>query len=95
MQRSELQLIAAALRKRWDIPEEYRDAMVRRIVKIIADPASKNRDVIAASRVLVAAEGQNQTDERLESELMNLRERFIEAATAVGLGNPARRLAND
>ena len=51
------------MEQRWPIKQEYREALIKRLIRIIADPASKPREVTAASRALLAAEGQNQADE--------------------------------
>ncbi len=48
---------------RWPIKPEYREAMVKRLVRIIADPSSTTKEVTDASRALLAAERQNQADE--------------------------------
>ena len=54
---------AKAIIQRWPIKQEYRQAIIARLVKIVADPKSSPREVTAASKALLAAEGQNQTDE--------------------------------
>ena len=58
-------MIARALTQRWEIKPEYRDALIRRLIKIIADPSSSPREVTAASKALIAAEAQNQADDRI------------------------------
>lgn len=52
-----------ALRERWPIKQEYREAIIKRLIRIIADPASSAREVASASRALLAAEAQNQQDQ--------------------------------
>lgn len=49
--------------KRWPTKPEYRDAMVRRLVGIIASPRTTKRDMVTASRILIAAEAQNAYDD--------------------------------
>lgn len=56
-------MIQRAFESRWDIRPEYRDVLVKRLVKIIADPNSSPREVTAASKALIAAEAQNQSDQ--------------------------------
>lgn len=56
-------LDARALTQRWPIKTEYRDAIVKRLMRVIADPNSSPREVTAASKALLAAEAQNQADE--------------------------------
>ena len=41
--------------------------MLQRVMRMIVEPSSSNRDVRAAMKLLLAAEAQNQTDERNES----------------------------
>lgn len=76
--RSDARLVARAIKERWNIPEEKRPAIVGRLLDIVGkthvtvmtktgpeeldDKADVN--AIAAARVLVAMEGQNQADEK-------------------------------
>jgi hypothetical protein len=54
---------ARAMEQRWPTKPEYRDALIKRNVKIILNPNSSERAVAAASKVIIAAEAQNQADE--------------------------------
>jgi hypothetical protein len=54
---------AKAMQQRWPIRDEYREAVIKRNVKIILNPNSSERAVAAASKVIIAAEAQNQADE--------------------------------
>ena len=54
---------ARAMEQRWPTKPEYREALIRRNMKIIADPKSTERAIVAASKVILAAEAQNQSDE--------------------------------
>ena len=56
-------MMAKALEQRWPISENARKAIVGRLLRIVADPNSSAREVTAASKALMAAEGQNQSDE--------------------------------
>ena len=56
-------MMAKALEQRWPISENARKAIVGRLLRIVADPHSSAREVTAASKALMAAEGQNQLDE--------------------------------
>ena len=60
----DIRMIERAMRERWPIPPEFREATIKRLVRIIADPNSSNREVTSASRALMAAEAQNQQDEQ-------------------------------
>lgn len=74
-------MIAKALEQRWPIKPEYRAALVRRLVQVIADPASSPREVTAASRALIAAEGQNLADEQHSDRMDEGRNRVFEFVT--------------
>jgi len=54
---------ARAMEQRWPIKPEYRDALIKRNMNIILNPKSTERAVAAASKVMLAAEQQNQLDE--------------------------------
>ena len=56
-------MMARAIEQRWPIKPEIREAIVRRLLRVIADPQSTPREVTAASRAILAAEAQNQSDE--------------------------------
>lgn len=58
-------LTERAIRDRWPIPEEVRAEAIMRMVEILVDPTTKKREKIAATRVLVAADGKNLEQIRL------------------------------
>lgn len=62
---SEDRMLQKAIKQRWPIPEKYKQAVIDRQVKIAISPDSTPREATSAARVLVAAEAQNQADERL------------------------------
>ena len=57
-------MMQKALEQRWPISPEYRDGIIRRMMRIIADPSSSKREATAACKALLAAEAQNQADEQ-------------------------------
>lgn len=59
----DIRLIQRAMEQRWPIKPEFREALVKRLVRIIASPESTPREVSAAARALLSAESQNQADE--------------------------------
>lgn len=91
--RADLRLWERAMNQRWPIKDQYRDAMIRRVVQIIADPSSTKREVATASRVLLAAEAQNQTDERAEDDTIEQGNRFLEIAAGLGITTSIERIA--
>ena len=52
-------MLERALRERWPIPDQYRDAIVTRQIRIAIDPSSSNREATSATRCLVSMEQQN------------------------------------
>jgi hypothetical protein len=60
-------MIAKAFEQRWPIKPEYREALIKRLMRIIADPTSSPREVTAASKALLAAETQNTEAENTNS----------------------------
>jgi hypothetical protein len=61
--RQDLKLYETGFRQQWSIPDEYRTILIKSMMRIITDPQSSNRDKIAASKVVLAANAQNQTDD--------------------------------
>tara|TARA_R110000823_G_scaffold303153_1_gene424487 strand:+ start:1473 stop:1802 length:330 start_codon:yes stop_codon:yes gene_type:complete len=55
--------MAKAIEQRWPISEEYRKAIISRMVRIAVDSKSSNREATAAAKAVMAAELQNQADE--------------------------------
>ena len=52
-----------AIKKRWNIPDKYKDALVNGQVQIAISPKSSNREKTSAFRAILSAESQNQADE--------------------------------
>jgi len=61
--RADLALVRRAIQARWNIPEHLRSLVPEAMAEILASPASEARDRIGAAKVVVAMEGQNQTDD--------------------------------
>lgn len=85
-------MIAQAANQRWNIKPEYKDALVRRLTSIIADPNSTTREVTAASRALIAAESQNQSDEQRDEQIDESRNRFLGIAERLGITTTIEQL---
>ena len=85
LSRGDMRLFEQASRNRWPISNEYRRAMIARLMQIIADPNSSKREVTSASRALIAAESQNQADQCYERESDADRNRFLAIAVNLGL----------
>lgn len=60
--KQDLRLLETAIKDRWPIPEQYREALVRRLLHIALDPASKEREVLSATRCLLYADRINLGD---------------------------------
>lgn len=85
MKRSEIKLLERAMRQRWDIKQEYKDAAVRRLMRIIANPSSSNREATAAIKALITAESQNQSDDNRDEQIDERRNRFLDIAKELGI----------
>ena len=66
-------MMAKAIEQRWPIKPEYREAIIRKLIQVVANPQSKPREITAAARALLAAEAQNQADEHkvIDGQLTN------------------------
>jgi len=56
-------MMRKAVTQRWPIPPEYREAIIKRAIRCVANPSSSEREANSASKLLLAAEAQNQADE--------------------------------
>ena len=56
-------LIERAVKNRWPIPEKYRDAIIKRQIRIAIDPKSSGREARAAARTIIAADKINLEEE--------------------------------
>jgi len=82
-----------AVKQRWPIPEKYKQAVIDRQVKIAISPSSSNREATSAARVLVAAEAQNQADDREEpvgGQHVHFHQHGSEVANGTGLHSTER-----
>jgi len=52
-----------AIKQRWPVADEWKDALIKRLVRIAIDPATSNREATSAIKAVLAAEAQNQQDE--------------------------------
>jgi hypothetical protein len=52
-------MLERALREQWPIPDEYREPIVKRQVKIAIDPDSSSREATSAARCIVSMQSQN------------------------------------
>ena len=74
-----------ALEQRWPIKPEYREALVRRLVRIIADPNSSAREVTSASKALIAADLVNVADDKNLEQEQKRKLELIELAHRLGI----------
>ena len=89
---SEIRMYQQAAEDRWPIKTEQREAIVMRLLRIIAHPESKDRAVIAASRTLAAMDAVNVTNDkkrRAESD----RNRFLAVAERLGITHAVGKLS--
>ena len=57
--KEDLLLVEQAVRNRWPIPEEYRSALVNRLLAIALAKDSSNREALSATRTLLLADRLN------------------------------------
>ena len=62
-QTSDTRLQERAIRERWPIKDEHKARIVERLDGIIRSKRASHREVVSASRALISAEAQNQTDD--------------------------------
>lgn len=79
-------MMARAIVQRWPIKNEDREAIIRRLVRIVADQNSSPREVTAAAKGILAAEKQNQDDEHKIVDVRIARRHDELAAIAAELG---------
>ena len=86
MKRSDMQLISKAVKKRWSISEEYRTALVQQMIMIVGNTTTNDRARIAATKILIEMEKQNQSDQQDEV-LNDQRHRLLDVAQRLGIGD--------
>lgn len=91
---TDLRMLGKAIKQRWPMLEEYREAILKTMIRITIDPESTNRERVAAAKVLVAAESQNQKDEHFTS-VQSDRNRFLEVARKLGIDADFRLIAEE
>jgi hypothetical protein len=77
-------ILSRAITQRWPIESKWKEAIVGRMLAIIGDKSSSNREIISAVKALISAEKQNQTDEHTAA-LQSDRNRFLEVAQQLGI----------
>ena len=78
----EARLIGRAIRSRWPIPDNIKAGVIAELARI-ATTGEKEASRVAASRAIIAAEAQNQSDEQSEAE--DFRRRVLEIAQRCGV----------
>ena len=80
-------MIQKAMEQRWPIRPEYRDALIKRLLRILADPQSSPREATSAAKALMAAERQNQEDEHkvIDVELQRRDNELSQIAIELGI----------
>jgi hypothetical protein len=80
-------MIQRAFEQRWPIEPKYRSALITRLMTIIADPNTSNREAISAAKALIAAEKQNQDDQiaAIQLQLQQHHAELDEIAAELGL----------
>ena len=89
---AETRLEIQALNKRWPITDDTRQQIVQKLCGIVGDPVAAHRDVIAASKALMAADAINAKLEQMENDDAR-RARLIEFAKSFPVGDLVRLAA--
>jgi len=90
----DVRMIQQAAEQRWPITPKYRNAIVNRLMKVIVDPAASDRAVTSATRALIAMDVVNLKHEQ-NIKLHTDRNRFLEVAERLGIGDAVRRISED
>lgn len=78
-------MMSSALIQRWPMSEEKRQSVIDALLNVIQN-SHNPREITAAARALIAAEGQNQSDEHKVIDIANPGKNSRFAAIAQGLG---------
>jgi hypothetical protein len=63
--RADMKLIEQAFKQRWEMSPEKKTELMEKLFKIATeDSNATNREIISAARAIIAAEAQNQADEK-------------------------------
>lgn len=76
-----------AIRRRYEISDEMKNKMLDTVMQVMESPESSPRERVAAAKVLIAAEQQNQTDERH----LDDNARILELAERLGIRGEVER----
>jgi hypothetical protein len=83
--RKDIRLYETAVRNEWPISDEYKQVLIKSMMRIIADPATTPREKTSAARVVMIANAQNQTEEIFNGTVERPRNRFLEIAERLGI----------
>lgn len=71
----DIRMIQKSFEQRWPIGADQRKVLIERLMKVVANPRSKHREAISASRAIIAAMAQNQADEHKLVDVANVQQR--------------------
>lgn len=84
-----LQIESQAIQQRWPISAQMRQAIIERLLRIVADKDSSKREQLIAIKTLMTAEAQNQADEHTAA-IQSDRNRFLAVAQRLGIDGDFR-----
>lgn len=67
-------LIAWALKRRFPMPDEHREAILKRLTRLALDPQTSKKDMVAITARLWEAERMNQRDDHVKEKLTTFAE---------------------
>ena len=80
-----------ALKERWSIPGEFRELMVRQLVRVIASEKTSAREKTSAAKALLHADALNIEQQRMDqADEHERRQRLVELARQLSPGEVAR-----
>ena len=79
--RQDLTDYRVAIKRRYEISDDMKQRMLEFVSGVFDDPLASNREKVAAAKVLIAAEQQNQSDEKMLSD----NARILEFAERIGI----------
>lgn len=80
-----------AIKRRYNITDQLKQKMIDAVAKVFDDPESSGREIAAAAKVVIAAEAQNQADERI----FEGNARVLEFAERLGIRDEVEQAAEE
>lgn len=93
--RAEARQYLQAMNQRWPVSPEFREIVIQTMMLTLADKTASVREKSTAAKVLLAAEKQNQTDERHSDRMQQDGNRFLAVAERLGIVPTIERIPEE